>query len=267
VLFDDSLREKLKELVDNNSQTWAYDAHQAESLLRQNIAGHEAEIGLLLQAQELSVPWELLNAVNSMDREFVERLIVQMEQSYGLTYEASKWAIESWAFAFDIALPPPTQYYVIDGENRFGPAPLEILKQWVAEGRLRMDMSLEEVGSGKQVPVTQLQGLLPNGSATGFSGETATTGSNYYRPPVGDSPEQLLRDSQAALIKSAICAFCIGFLPVGLAAFIIAYRARTQVQLGNFAAAAKMIRTANLLSSISLAIGIALLIYTITSHS
>jgi len=74
------------------------------------------------------------------------------------------------------------QYYVIgpDG-NKYGPADVPTLKQWVAENRLQPDSMLEDFNSGQRMPAASVAGLFGDGT-------TATATAGPTMGPAGASP-------------------------------------------------------------------------------
>ena len=84
------------------------------------------------------------------------------------------------------------KYYVIwpDGQ-KFGPADVDILNQWVSEGRVTRDTELEAVDSGARLRAGDLPGLLfpmeaaaPEAEASAGSPNVSSIGTpSSYAPP------------------------------------------------------------------------------------
>lgn len=115
------------------------------------------------------------------------------------------------------------QYYVIgpDG-NKYGPADVPTLKQWVAENRLQPDSMLEDFGSGQRVTAASVPGLfedLAPAPPVGMRPEQ----SMYQNPPQpmasyqrsGDDGSRELTKSFIYLALAFFCCFPI-FSPLGI---------------------------------------------------
>jgi hypothetical protein len=89
------------------------------------------------------------------------------------------------------------RYYVVanDGQ-KYGPADIDLLNEWIRDGRLTPDQVLEEDATGRQVPATDVPGLrFPEMSSTsvfrepeptvhtGYGGGPHSSTPNYSNPP------------------------------------------------------------------------------------
>lgn len=95
------------------------------------------------------------------------------------------------------------KYYVVwpDGQ-KFGPADLETLNQWAAEGRIKPDTQLENADTGAQMPAASLEGLnlaqepeTPAGTGTSepsqpTTGAGTTQGESSWSPVQEQQPSQ-----------------------------------------------------------------------------
>jgi hypothetical protein len=110
------------------------------------------------------------------------------------------------------------QYYVIlpDGQ-RYGPASVAQLNQWILEGRVVASNHVEEVLSKRQYPVTQVPGIQFPGSQNPYQpqGVYAPPGSNTYSQAPSPSYPSLNQPNpyrsspsdggQGALVFSYLC--------------------------------------------------------------
>jgi len=80
------------------------DVRRCQGLLNDLCGSYRREINVLVNAIEESIPLDLLAAANSMPPELLlTRLEKRLEDQTGLTAEAARWAVESWALALDVA--------------------------------------------------------------------------------------------------------------------------------------------------------------------
>jgi hypothetical protein len=87
------------------------------------------------------------------------------------------------------------QYLVVGPDGKeYGPATVELLKQWVVEGRLAPSSTLKDFASGQTVLASQVAELFPSGSAAASKGAPAPQdpmfAPDYQKPvPIVDPPE------------------------------------------------------------------------------
>ena len=84
------------------------------------------------------------------------------------------------------------QYYVIgpDG-NKYGPADVPTLKQWIAENRLTPQSMVEDFNSGQRMPASSVPGLFEAGqtaTATPTPGPSMGAASPYSQVPTPGGP-------------------------------------------------------------------------------
>jgi hypothetical protein len=117
------------------------------------------------------------------------------------------------------------QYYVIgpDG-NKYGPADVPTLKQWVAENRLSPDSMLEDFGTGQRVTAGSVPDLFGDpqiaAAPTAQAGPTMSapvTGTVYQQAPSGARPQGAADDGKIFVILGWVAAGC------GLALFCCPY--------------------------------------------
>lgn len=127
------------------------------------------------------------------------------------------------------------RYYVIapDGQ-RYGPADISVLNQWVSEGRLAPDTEVEREGDGERMTLSRVDGVVFGAPAPHYApnptpptlpyGPQAPQApqnwqqppgySNYPRPGYG-SPAAGQGELTAAWILGAVTfAFCCPVLPI-----------------------------------------------------
>jgi hypothetical protein len=119
--------------------------------------------------------------------------------------------------------PLEVQYYVLspDGQ-KYGPATMAVLKQWVTEGRLSPGSELESVADMSRFRASSFPDLFPPGSL-----ESPNFSSAPPRPPTPYSPPAKLRSDQDVTVAWVCVA--VGFVFCGFAhipAFLYAKKAK-----------------------------------------
>jgi hypothetical protein len=116
-------------------------------------------------------------------------------------------------------------YYVIaqDGD-RYGPADIPTLQQWVREGRIAPNTTLEDEVTGTQIRAS----LLPELSHL-FPSQSVPPGDSYRRPPsmAGGGPSSA---AIAALVLGILGLLCCGLL--GIPAIIIGKQEMNNIDQG-----------------------------------
>ena len=113
--MNDSPRQKLIEIVTDRKAVFARtgrdvttDAKLCEALLRDLCGEHRREISVLVAAQKERVAADLLASQDGVPREvLLTRLTRRLQDNLGLTEEAARWAVDSWALALGLKLPQP----------------------------------------------------------------------------------------------------------------------------------------------------------------
>ncbi len=94
----------LRRIVEKHGKDICSDARRCEALLNDLCGAYRREINVLVNAVEERVPLDLLAGAGSMPHELLlTRLEKQLESHTGLTLEASRWAVDSWALALGVA--------------------------------------------------------------------------------------------------------------------------------------------------------------------
>lgn len=102
--MDNLPRQTLRRIVAKYGKDIAGDARRCEALLNDLCVSRRREINVLVNAIEERIPLDLLAAANSLPLELLlARLEKRFEDQMGVTPEAARWAIESWALALGIA--------------------------------------------------------------------------------------------------------------------------------------------------------------------
>ncbi len=116
-------------------------------------------------------------------------------------------------------------YYVIahDG-NRYGPADITTLQQWVKEGRIAPNTTLEDEVTGTQIRAS----LVPELSHL-FPSQSVPPGDSYRQPPpmTGGGPSSR---ATTALVLGILGLLCCGLL--GIPAIIIGKQEMNSIDQG-----------------------------------
>ena len=121
--MNDIPRQMLVRIVAKYGTNVGGDARRCEGLLNDLCGEHRREINVLVNAVDERIPLDLLAGANSTPLELLlTRLEKRFENHTGLTTEAARWAVESWALALgtateaeiaerkrEIAAPPKTR--------------------------------------------------------------------------------------------------------------------------------------------------------------
>lgn len=98
--MNDLPRRTLRELLARHGASLARDARRCEGLLRDHCGEYRREVAVLVMALEERVPEELLAAPAGSPREaLIARLARRLCDDLGLSEEAARWAVGSWALA------------------------------------------------------------------------------------------------------------------------------------------------------------------------
>jgi hypothetical protein len=96
-------RQTLRLIINKYGQGLCGNRRRCEGLLKDLCGEYRREINVLMSALEERVPLDLLAAGNSMPHELLlTKLVKRLEDNLGLTGEASRWAVNSWALALGI---------------------------------------------------------------------------------------------------------------------------------------------------------------------
>jgi hypothetical protein len=97
-------RQMLRQILAKYGKDICSNARRCEGLLNDLCGSHRREINVLINALEERIPLDLLAAANSVPQELLlTRLERRLEEQTGLTTEAARWAVESWALALGAA--------------------------------------------------------------------------------------------------------------------------------------------------------------------
>ncbi len=97
-------RQMLRQILAKYGKEICNDARRCQGLLNDLCGSYRREINVLVNAIEERIPLDLLAGASSMPLELLlTRLEKRFEDQTGLTAEAARWAVESWALALDVA--------------------------------------------------------------------------------------------------------------------------------------------------------------------
>ena len=97
-------RQTLRLILAKHGREIAGNAERCRGLLNDLCGAYRREINVLVTAVEERIPLDLLAAARSTPTELLlNRLEKRLADQTGLTPEAARWAVESWALALDAA--------------------------------------------------------------------------------------------------------------------------------------------------------------------
>jgi hypothetical protein len=103
-------RETLAELVQTYGPALLDDARRVRALLSDTCPGDRREVGVLVAAVEEGIPGAISRASDTISVSGeLDRLTTQLEDTRGLSYDAARWAVRSWAWVLGMADPPADQ--------------------------------------------------------------------------------------------------------------------------------------------------------------
>jgi uncharacterized membrane protein YkvA (DUF1232 family) len=104
--MDDFPRQQLGEIIAQYGPTITEDRRRLENLLSDLCGEYRREINVLISALNERVPQELLSAPEqTLLPVLIAQLSRRLQDDLGLTDEAARWAVESWAMALGIDVP------------------------------------------------------------------------------------------------------------------------------------------------------------------
>lgn len=96
-------RQTLRRLIAKYGNDLCGDARRCKALLKDLCGEYLREINVLTNAIEERIALDLLAAGNSMPRQLLlTKLTRRLEENLGLTTEAARWAVDSWALALNV---------------------------------------------------------------------------------------------------------------------------------------------------------------------
>jgi hypothetical protein len=99
--MNDLPRQKLKEIIIEHGRALCDNPQRCEAFLRDYCGEYKREIFLLISALKQGVAKDLLNSSNIPIELLLGRLTKQMQNDLGLTEEAARYAVKSWAQVLD----------------------------------------------------------------------------------------------------------------------------------------------------------------------
>ena len=98
--MNDSVREKLQEMIEQYGRSLCDEPKRCESLLRDFCGKDRRKINLLIAALNQGIATDLLNSSNSISQQLVSaRLVKRLQDNLGTAEEFAIWAVDSWAIA------------------------------------------------------------------------------------------------------------------------------------------------------------------------
>lgn len=128
------VRQTLRRILAKHGKEIAGDAERCKGLLNDLSGAHRREINILVTAAEERIPLDLLAAARSMPIDLLlTRLEKRLADQTGLTPEAARWAVESWALALDVVTDSEIVARGLKQNNYAIKEPAKILPQAEAE--------------------------------------------------------------------------------------------------------------------------------------
>jgi hypothetical protein len=106
-------RQKLKEIIIQHGHALCDDPKRCEAFLRDYCGEYGREIFILISALKQGIVKDLLNSNNIPIELLLGRLTKQMQNNLGLTEEAARYGVESWAVVLDKMTPQQIQQPII----------------------------------------------------------------------------------------------------------------------------------------------------------
>ena len=102
--MNDSVREKLQEIISQYGHSLCDEPQRCESFLRDFCGKDRREIFILIAALREGVATDLLNSSNGISQQLVSaRLVKRLQDNLGIAEEFAIWAVDSWALALGIS--------------------------------------------------------------------------------------------------------------------------------------------------------------------
>lgn len=107
--MDNQARQQLIDILSREGRALARDAQRCESLLQQNCSQCRREINLIIGAIREQIPAELEAARDTVPPTLLyDQLASRLETNLGVTPDAARWSVETWAIALEVSASPPT---------------------------------------------------------------------------------------------------------------------------------------------------------------
>ena len=139
--MNQDVRQRLRDIVAEYGPSIAEDVRRCEGLLRDLCAGHKTETNILVIALKNRVPVDLLSASSTVPTAvLIPRLTKHLQESFGLAEESARWAVESWAFALGVPIPPTVFRPEPPGEEEARQSVEARARQWFDRGVAAADV-------------------------------------------------------------------------------------------------------------------------------
>jgi hypothetical protein len=150
--MNDLPRQKLREIIVQHGHALCDDPKRCEAFLRDYCGEYGREIFILIIALKKGVVKDILNSSKIPVELLLGRLTKQMQNDLGLTEEAARYAVESWAMVLDKMTPQQIQQPIIKPPTTISRNQQPILESIYPQPR--------EISQTRQIDYTNLESLL-----------------------------------------------------------------------------------------------------------
>lgn len=107
--MNDLPRQKLRELILEHGRSLCDDPRRCEALLKDYCGAYKREIFVLVNALKKGITSDLIKMQSNEVPETIiwSRAKQRLEDDLAMSAEATHWALDSWAFALGVIVPPP----------------------------------------------------------------------------------------------------------------------------------------------------------------
>ena len=148
-------RTVLHKLIKRYGHDLVTDTRRLRGLLLDYCGECRAEVNLLVQAQQSDIPGSLLKNNGRVPMKVMAaQLRERLETTYFITSSAARWAVETWAQALDIAMPPSSSSEPIDLHRKERSASADVAKLSVSvvetgEADIAVELELIRIPAGE----------------------------------------------------------------------------------------------------------------------
>ncbi len=150
--MNDLPRQKLKEIIIQHGHALCDDPKRCEAFLRDYCGEYGREIFILISVLKQGIVKDLLNSNNIPIELLLGRLTKQMQNNLGLTEEAARYGVESWAVVLDKMTLQQVQQPIIKPPTTISRNQQPILESTHPKAT--------EISQTRQIDYTNLESLL-----------------------------------------------------------------------------------------------------------